>query len=229
MNDLNNFQEFKLAISQDNFIKELLRKADKSAKKDFWRLVERNLSIGSQVYNGRNVNNNSNRISVMMGIILEEEFSNTLTHFGIKHIYANNNDCDFVIHKPFQMKTARDKDKTDEKLAGSTSKTISNNYTIQGATHCSSDCFNYIIIRYGLNMTEKLGDQNCKIFKSFHLSILEDVIQKDYWQGKATSNNSRTTLRVPILAYDEMKEGLIYGKTVKAKKYIQLKTTEVNY
>jgi len=215
---INNFESFIEFCKTKDFISVLIKKVENSVKKDFWRLYRDKRSFNDFIYESGDVRTNSVRISVVFGIIFEDIFVETLNHFKIPNNYMNDNKGDIkIFNKIFQIKSARDKDLKEELKASS------NNYSVSGSTHCSSDCSNYIIFRYTIELNEKINKLK-NVIKNFHFSIHNEILDKSFWVGKASSNNSITSLKIGKEHFDKFSKGLIFGEIKAPNKYIQFRT-----
>ena len=69
---------------------------------------------------------------------------------------------------------------------------------MQGATHSARKPPRYIKIKYKLDYDKPLSLDNNEGFFTEYGVWVSDSIQPSWWRGKATKNNSRTTLKIPI-------------------------------
>lgn len=155
-----------------------------------------NLTINQFLVQNRALN--SVKIGVKFGEIIEFCFKKALfPYFNIDKRDDANKDIT-IEGKPFEIKTV-------------SKQSIDGKYKeFQGATHSSSKCDNYILIKFDFaGDIVMVGGED--MLKELFVSISENLIKKENWVGFATGNNSRTTLRVHKDYIDAVKETIVWG------------------
>jgi hypothetical protein len=200
------------------FLNELFKNIEISIARSFWRLYDNKMSFNNLLHGKKNKNVQLNKISVCFAENFEQELFFVLKYLGVDCKYIDNEEGDFEIeNEPWELKTSR------ENLGNS-------KQTLQGATHSSSKCKNYIFIRYGVNMDKKflyLRKSN-DVINRLHFSVHHNIVDQKYWIGNASGNNSRTTLKIPISEYSDFNNGVVYGNINPSVKYLQFKTEQFN-
>ena len=88
----------------------------------------------------------------------------------------------------------------------------------QGATHSDSKCNDYILIQYNLDYDKKFNnDGNSNLFTDFSYQVYPDM-NNNWFKGKRTKRNSRTTLRVPISKHKKWSDSFVVGEAVAKKR-----------
>lgn len=208
-------------ISSNEFIHSFIKKVEISISKSLWRVCEKKISIGEFIKSSIDRKTRlikSNRISVMFGEEIEEDFCSTLKNFGIKSKHIDNEVGDVKIENDiWEIKTSK------ESPFGKKST-----HTIQGSTHSRSKCKRYIFIRYGIDVDKilvKPASVN-NLINRLHISIHDNIVESEYWVGKHSDNNSRTVLKVPLTEFDKFEKGIVFGSLKRANKYLQFRTEE---
>ena len=119
-------------------------------------------------------------ITVRLAEVFEEATYEVLKAAGLSVKRKADSGGDITINgKPWEIKTTQGPD-------------------IQGATHSSQKPPRYIMIKYKLDYDKNLSVENNEgLIIELGVWISEDI-DSDWWHGKPTKTNSRTTLKIPI-------------------------------
>lgn len=205
-------------LKSPHFLRNLIERTENSITKSFWRLCEKKLSLREYINSTNDKKSTlirNNKVSVIIGNEIEEELCPLLKSMNIVSEHVDNEIGDFLIENTmWELKTSK------EKTNGKGIKTL------QGSTHSGSKCDNYIFIRYGINIDKilKWKDKPNNIIDRLHFSVHRNVVKKEYWIGKHTNKNSRTTLKVPIGVYEDFSKGLVFGEIKPGRKFLQFLT-----
>ena len=119
-------------------------------------------------------------ITVRLGELFEEGTYEMTKAAGLNVMRKADSGGDITINGiPWEIKTSQGKD-------------------IQGATHSSQKPPCYIKVKYKLDYDKALSLENNEGLITEYGVWISENIDPSWWHGKATGNNSRTTLKIPI-------------------------------
>ena len=186
---------------------ETVYKVQGKAWQRFGDLCEENLSINDNWPDGSiDPSQKTGMITVQFSDLFEKNLVNVLNEhlgkYGYKVERKANSVGDITITHiasgktyPFELKTTQGDD-------------------FQGATHSASKCDDYILIRFNLDYDKKfsMGD-NSNLFTDFSYQVYPNL-NNEWFKGKESKNNSRTTLRVPVQEFNNWSDSFVVGNAV---------------
>ena len=190
---------------------ELISKIENSVKHVYGIPCSKNMSLNEFYPEGTiDKSQKTGGVTVRFSELFEHCLEELYSEYGLDTLRKADSNSDFVVNnRNFELKT-----------------TQGDNF--QGATHSSSKCDDYVLIQYKLDWDKKLSLDNNEGLITDLFVALYDGLDNKWWCGQPTSNNSRTTLKIPSESYDEYKDKEIIGSLKQNPKFCKSITENLN-
>ncbi len=191
-----------ISMKDVNIYYDLVNRIEESIKYVYGIPCSNNMSL-NEFYPGGTIDKSQKTggVTVRFSELFEHYLEELYSEYGLDTLRKADSNSDFVVNnRNFELKT-----------------TQSSNF--QGSTHSSSKCDDYVLIQYKLDWDKKLSLDNNKGLITDLFVALYDGIDNKWWCGQPTSNNSRTTLKIPSESYEEYKDKVIVGSVKQNPKF----------
>lgn len=191
-----------MSMKDVNIYYDLVNRIEESIKYVYGIPCSNNMSLNEFYPEGTiDKSQKTGGVTVRFSELFEHYLEELYSEYGLDTLRKADSNSDFVVNnRNFELKT-----------------TQSSNF--QGSTHSSSKCDDYVLIQYKLDWDKKLSLDNNKGLITDLFVALYDGIDNKWWCGQPTSNNSRTTLKIPSESYEEYKDKVIVGSVKQNPKF----------